>query len=328
MLRIHLGAQDLGLIRFATAPAPVLETALSMFELRNRPGRDRRGREWCDRVRSAFPASARPLLWLAPSRHRVLFLDVLTPHADEAFDLVRYTAQAVHADNVARIAQLKLVPVPTWLYRYAEGDSEVLDMLDRALRTFHTSCLAPQWASATARFHDDITFRLDALGRQGITAMLNTLSPDLRLNGLTLEGRYPGEREVYLGGKGMILMPSAFWTGYPLITWDPQEQSRHVLIYPARHGATYRTSSETGDALGALLGPTRAAVLRTLRGQPHTTSGIADYTGISVPSASEHTTTLRESGLIISHRNGRAVRHHLTHLGHTLLRGQDPEAAG
>jgi DNA-binding transcriptional ArsR family regulator len=265
---------------------------------------------------------------LVPTRQRVLFLDVLTPNADEAFDLVRDTAQTVHADNPARIVQLRTVPVPTWLRRYAEGDSNILDMLDRALRTFHTTCLAPQWASTTARFHDDITYRLDVLGQQGITAMLNTLSPDLRLNGLTLESRNPGKREVHLDGQGMILMPSTFWTGYPLITWDPQEQSRHVLIYPARHGPAYRTSSETDDALGALLGPTRAAVLRTLRGQPQTTSGIAHHAGISVPSASEHATTLRETGLITSHRNGRAVQHHLTHLGHTLLRGQDPEPAG
>ena len=157
------------------------------------------------------------------------------------------------------------------------------------------------------------------LRRFGVAAVLSTLSPDMRLSGLTLECRHPFEREMRPNGKGLILMPSVFWTGRPLFTWDPQDQTRHVLIYPVSSGHPPDDGDGGRDALAALLGPTRAAVLRALRQRPSTTSGIAREVGISLPSVSEHTATLRGAGLITSQRQGQAMQHHLTHLGHALL---------
>jgi DNA-binding transcriptional ArsR family regulator len=321
MLRVHLGAEDLGRIRFADAPAPVLESVLMLFELRNRPQTQQaRGpADWRTTLRTAFPAESRPLLNLAPTRHSVLFLDVLTPDAEQAFQLVRDTSEAVHAGNLERIARMKSVPIPPWLYRYAQGDVKVLDRIDQALRAFHSTCVAPMWSGATSRFHDDITRRMTTVRRFGVAALLSTLNPEMRLNGLTLECRYPFEREVRLNGRGLTLMPSAFWSGRPLLTWDPQDQNRHVLIYPASSGHPGDDADGARDALAALLGPTRAAVLRALRGKSTTTSGIAREVGISLPSASEHTATLRGAGLITSQRQGQAMQHHLTHLGHALL---------
>lgn len=321
MLRVHLGAEDLGRIRFADAPAPILESVLMLFELRNRPQvpPQRGPGDWRGTLRTAFPAESRPLLNLAPTRHSVLFLDVLTANAEQAFQLVRDTSESVHADNLERIARMKSVPIPPWLYRYAQGDAKVLDRLDLALRTFHANILSPLWTGATARFHDDITRRLTTLRRFGVAAILSTLSPDMKLNGLTIECRCPFERETRLGGRGLILMPSAFWSGRPLLTWDPQDQTRHVLVYPASSGHPADDADGARDALAALLGPTRAAVLRALRQRPSTTSGIAREVGISLPSASEHAATLRGAGLITSQRQGQAMQHHLTHLGQALL---------
>ncbi|WP_328605897.1 helix-turn-helix domain-containing protein [Amycolatopsis sp. NBC_00345] len=320
MLRVHLDAEDLAHIRFAGAPAPVLETVLMVLELRNRPyppGDDRP--DWRIRAHSALSSGARPLVQLAPSPHRALYLDVLTNDAEQAFHVVRDTATSVHAENLTRIARMNVVPIPTWLNRYAEGDTDTLDALDRALRTFHATCLAQQWPSVTARFHDDIAHRVNALGTHGLAALLNALSPDLCLTGSTLVGRYPWERDVHLHGRGLVLMPSAFWTGHPLVTWDPQDQSQHVLIYPARPGRrSAGPGPSKGDALAVLVGSTRAAVLRTLA-QPRTTSDLAGLAGISVSSASEHTTALRNAGLVTSHRLGQAVHHHLTRLGFSLL---------
>ena len=264
-------------------------------------------------------SSARPLVQLVPSRDRALYLDVVTNNAEQAFQIVRDTDNSVHAENLARIVQMNIAPTPTWLRRYAEGDTGVLDALDHALRTFHADCLVQQWPSVTARFDDDIAHRVHTLGTHGLAAMINALSPDLCMNGSTLTGRYPRDRDVRLHGRGLVLMPSAFWTGYPLITWDPQDRSQYVLIYPAR--ACHRTSSQItskGDALAVLVGATRAAVLRALA-QPSTTSDLAGYVGISVSSASEHATALRDTGLVTSHRLGQAVHHHLTHLGFSLL---------
>jgi DNA-binding transcriptional ArsR family regulator len=119
-------------------------------------------------------------------------------------------------------------------------------------------------------------------------------------------------------------MPSAFWTGHPLFTWDPLDQSRYVLIYPARHYADSGSGprQRPDDALAALLGPTRAAVLRVL-GQPHSTSAIAHDVRISLSSASEHAATLRAAGLITTDRHGQAMVHRLSELGAALLANEN-----
>ena len=80
-----------------------------------------------------------------------------------------------------------------------------------------------------------------------------------------------------------------------------------------------------GDALSALVGPTRAAVLRALK-EPYGTAGLASRVGISAASASEHAKVLRDAYLIEARREGRSVRHSLTPLGRTML-GHLPHVA-
>ena len=253
MLTVELSAEDMGRVRFAAAPAPLLETVLMLFELRHDlPARSRGnpfggGPDWREAARQAFASAGRPLLQLAPTRQAPYYLDVLTPDAEEAFHLVQVTPESVHRDNVKRIEANNSAPNPAWLQRYADGDPAVLGDLDRALRAFHAACLAPQWPSVTARFHRDVAERSALMRRHGVIAVLGTLSPDLHLRGMTLEGRCPWDRRVALMGRGLVLMPSAFWTGHPLITWDPQDRSRHVLIYPARR--------DPGQAFGHGIAP-------------------------------------------------------------------------
>lgn len=339
MLRIELGSGGLGRVRFAAAPAPVLETVLILFELRNRPPASTARRDWRARVTAAFPAQARPLLELVPSRERAFYLDVLTADAKEAFEAVRDTVGSVHADNVARIERATGIPVPTWLRRYAEGDRTILQALDRALRAFHDTCLASQWDAVTTRFHEDIDLRSTTTRDLGLGAMLESLHPALRLNGDVLEGPYPWQRRARLDREGLVLMPSAFWTGHPLLTWDPLEPTRHVLIYPALPGPSHGRSGERPDtgpdtrslvqardateALAAVLGATRAAVLATLS-EPTPTGVIAKRLGISPSTASLHTAALRDARLIESRRRGKLVEHRLTPLGVSMLRRDAP----
>ncbi len=213
---------------------------------------------------------------------------------------------------------MNVAAMPTWLTRYAEGDREVLTEFDQALRVFHSTFLVPRWSLVTAGFHDDVGERSAILRQYGVSALLNTLSPHLRFTGMTLVGRYPWDRHVRLDGRGLVLMPSAFWTGHPLFTWDPVDPSRYVLIYPSHQCADPGSGARTDDALAALLGPTRAAVLRVLR-QPHNTSAIARKVRISPSSASEHAAILRAAGLITTDRYGQAVVHRLSELGSALL---------
>ena len=329
MLRIQLSADDLGRVRFANAPAPVLETALMLFELRRSAGasvpavgHDR----WRARVRKSFPGAARPLLNLVSSRDHVLLLDVLTSDVEEAFHLAVNSPTDLHELNLATMERLMPGCDSTWLRRYYEHDPRVLEPLDGALRAFHKEYLAPHWSPIADRFDDDVDYRTTMMRDQGVSAMLERLHPALHLDGSTLYSPYPSDREADLGGRGLILMPSMFWTGRPLLTWDPQDPSSNVLIYPAKPagngsaGGNRPVGAAVGPsaALAKLMGPTRAAILSRLR-QPDTTSGVASGLGISVSSASAHATALRDAGLITTRRTGTSVEHRLTQLGRSLL---------
>lgn len=340
MLRIHLTAEDLGRVRFAHAPAPVLETSLMLFELRSQAGphapeHRHTHDDWRTRVRTRFPDAARPLLnLLASSRDHVLILDVLTSGAEEAIHRSTNMTAEQRERDYAMMKRVMPGCTSTWLHRYHEHDPGVIEPLGGALRAFHQEHLAPYWSPITDRFDDDVDYRTAMMRDQGVAAMLEGLHPDLHLDGSVLYSPCPGDREADLGGRGLILMPSMFWTGRPLLSWDSQDPSSNVLIYPAKSAAaTRRHDSTVGPtpttptrtpaptptpALAKLMGPTRAAILSRLR-HPDTTSGVASALGISVSSASAHATALRDAGLIATRRTGKSVEHQLTPLGHSLL---------
>jgi len=164
----------------------------------------------------------------------------------------------------------------------------------------------------------------------GHEELFAALHPRLRWreNGLDRTG-FDGEYDLH--GLGMVLMPSPFWTGDPLFSISDDGLHPNVLIYAAHprgfHGRPPAPEGPTadpvgGDSLAALLGPTRAAVLRALAA-PRGTCELAGVVGISPASASEHAKVLRDVYLIETSREGRVARHSLTALGRTML-GQLP----
>jgi DNA-binding transcriptional ArsR family regulator len=95
-----------------------------------------------------------------------------------------------------------------------------------------------------------------------------------------------------------------------------------VLIYPVeRQPDVLPTRDRTPSAaLTALIGATRAAVLNAIgTHRSSTTTELAHRINISLASASEHTTVLREAGLITSQRDRNRSLHQLTALGLALL---------
>ncbi len=95
-----------------------------------------------------------------------------------------------------------------------------------------------------------------------------------------------------------------------------------VIVYPALTPLPL-IDEAVGDPAGALLGRTRAAVLR-LTAREHTTTELASELGVSAATVSGHTKTLRDAGLIVTTRAGKAVLHSLTPLGGRLLEGAAP----
>jgi DNA-binding transcriptional ArsR family regulator len=131
-----------------------------------------------------------------------------------------------------------------------------------------------------------------------------------------LAGQGP-TRSIDLGGRGLVLAPSAFTGPHPfgVLDWTGQP----ALLYPALPAATpWRAEPRRADGLTALLGKTRAAVLAAAA-SGDTTSRLAGRLEVSLASVSQHLRVLREAGLIRSTRRGQAVHHDLTPLGVQLV---------
>ncbi|HEY3478815.1 MAG TPA: winged helix-turn-helix domain-containing protein, partial [Streptomyces sp.] len=92
-----------------------------------------------------------------------------------------------------------------------------------------------------------------------------------------------------------------------------------VLVYSISH-PRIDLDAEPGPSLAALLGRTRARVLVTVAGARCNTSELAERTGTSLATASQHASVLRASGLITSSRSGKSQIHEVTPLGLGLIR--------
>ncbi|OKJ39231.1 ArsR family transcriptional regulator [Streptomyces sp. CB02366] len=191
-----------------------------------------------------------------------------------------------------------------------------------ALRSYHRAAVEPYWPHIRASVEADRAVRGRALLDGGTDGLLAALPPMIRWRAPVLEADYPVDRDLHLDGRGLLLQPSFFCRGTPVVYRDPS--LRPVLVYPVAHpGAP--VFAEPGPWLGRLVGHTRSAVLSSI-GAGCTTSELARRAGVSLASASQHASVLREAGLVLTLRHGSSVLHTLTPLGGSLLRGGAPHA--
>lgn len=116
----------------------------------------------------------------------------------------------------------------------------------------------------------------------------------------------------------VILVPSALWLFQPVYVLI-ESAGRLYIVYPAtRIRSAERPDEAPNSTLVQLIGGTRAAILKSIVCPTNTTT-LATKLGISVPSASRHTTLLRQAGLISSARCGQSVKHRPTALGMQLI---------
>jgi Helix-turn-helix domain len=328
VVRVKFSADDLARTRFSAAPAPLVETGLVLTELRRaewRPGPSR-ARRWLREARRAFPPSARPLLELFGARAPwPTFTEAPAADLDEALDFVRATPRSYLRTELADLWCGRPERPSAWVRRLAEGDAEALEEVVTGLRDIHDAIVAPRWESVVSSFHGDVARRMPVLAAGGHEALFQTIDDRLRWreDGLDREGNN-GEWE--LGGTGLVLMPSVFWSGPPVFGLGDGIRVEHKLMYAARPNGqpAEPTLPDQGgpDHLAALLGPTRAAVLRALA-RPHSTAELADAVEISPASASEHAKVLRDANLVATRRQGRSVRHSITPMGRSIV-GQLP----
>jgi DNA-binding transcriptional ArsR family regulator len=202
----------------------------------------------------------------------------------------------------------------------ARGEREVLLLLGGLLRVYHEAFIAPVWDAMETAVRADVSRRSQALLTDGIKGLMNTFRPMARWQSPVLEADYPLDRDMYLEGRGLLLIPSYFCWRRPITLFDCALQP--VLVYPVEKSAPL--VSAVGQAeLSKLLGSTRAALLQEAATHAwSTTSRLATHVGISLPSASQQLAVLREAGLLSSHRDGKHVLHAATPLGRRLLGGR------
>ncbi len=314
MLRIHFTADDLMRVRIAPAPAPLLELGLAVAQLRRRTD-DPVFTHWRHRVSGALPRPARALFDLVPMNGAgPLFLDPVSDGLPDGLDLVLSTPGDTVKSEVGRV---RPDHPDGWLRGLVEGDGDSQSVLLTALKAAHHTILAPDWHRLRASFDADIAWRGRRLSTDGLAPTLASLFPDSRWNATILEIPSEGNLDIHPGGRGIVLSPSPVWTGGPLVGFA--SDGTDLLVYPAIVPLPLVDDRPDGDALAALLGRTRAAMLRCLA-REHTTTELAHALRISPSSASSHAQTLKRAGLVTTRRDGKSVRHRATAMGLDLLR--------
>ncbi|MYT28844.1 MULTISPECIES: winged helix-turn-helix domain-containing protein [unclassified Streptomyces] len=157
----------------------------------------------------------------------------------------------------------------------------------------------------------------------GVERLLSSLHPKVRWRAPVLEVRHGPHRDIHLDGRGLLLCPS-FFLSEQSCAFVPAvgREAMPVLVYPVKissRGDIWGTPEHDEQALGALVGHTRAAALEALT-EGCSTGELAERLGISLAGASKHAAVLRRSGLVTTSRNRNTALHALTPLGTALLR--------
>ncbi|WP_432102474.1 ArsR/SmtB family transcription factor [Streptomyces sp. bgisy091] len=325
MLRIHFTDADLARTKVASGPDPLWEVCASLHRLQTRRGRWAYA-DWYrtsrDRLRATHLARTvrEVLLPLVP--RAAYFPDFLTPPESSAglesgLEAILATPPSRVLDEVGILGRTS--GAPAWAPRLAERGWRT-DLV-KAMRAYHDVVIAPHGDRVQARVEAARSERSRLVLNHGAEGVLRDLGPCLRWRPPVLHTVYPEDRDLHLRGRGLRLVPSYFSWGNPVAfaesSLDP------VLFYSLTHEP--RGDELPGDLgsaapLGALLGRTRASVLRaTATGA--TTGELARSAGVSPSTASQHATALRDNGLIVTNRHASSVLHTLTPLGAALLRG-------
>ena len=298
-MRIRFTAEDLLLTRFVTRPAPLLELTTSIATvLRHDP--------LFARMYYAGPMTE--FVW--PDGTAPLFMDPMSVGMTDGLDRVLSTPR-----NYVR-SELRLFPATSWARALYNFDKDAWRALSEALTTAHAALVRPNWERRCVGLRGDVAWRGQILAEEGIKAALCTLVPGTEWRASTLHIPAARDSNLELGGRGLVLYPCVGWTGHVLFGDNPD--SARCLFYPAITPLPLVDVSDGRDPIAELLGLTRAAVLQASV-EPRSTGELARELGISAASVSAHTKTLRAAGLLTSERNGKAVFHSASQLGHRLL---------
>jgi DNA-binding transcriptional ArsR family regulator len=326
MIRLRMGVADVARIRFASSPlAEVIE---SLYQLSSRQvspvhqpwweaTRDDLRRVDMALLRAVVPAGGYVADFLFTAASNAGTLD------EQLRSVAESPAPGIRADLEA-LWERASMPAPARLL-LADGTAGVRRLAE-TLWQYWSVAIEPHWRELRAVLDDDVAYRAGRLTRGGVDALMSTLHPQVSVRGQILQVDLPRHSvEHDLDGAGLVLMPSVF--AWPNLVVDKAPDRPATLLYASRGvgtlwGGDFRPA-DGDEALGALLGHSRAAILGRLT-RPKSTTELARELGQSAPSVSFHLSVLRRSGLVASWRSGRRVLYQRTPLANSLVAAGGP----
>jgi DNA-binding transcriptional ArsR family regulator len=324
IIQIRMSVADLGRARFAYSPLAEVTESLYLLASGRLPALHQ---DWFATVRGRLSKVDLALLSAVVPARRViadcLFAGAvdrtttieqqLRTLADTPADrLSKELSEVWHGERMPDRARELLADGPAGPRRLAD-----------VLWDYWSVALEPHWPAMRAVLDDDVAYRATELTKGGVATMLTGLHQDISVHDELLRIRkkrfddFLEERD--LAGVGLMLVPSVFV--WPSVVFAVSAFGPPSLTYAARGvgnlaGDGDLTTDE--DALGALLGRSRAAILVTLA-LPHSTTELSLKLGQSPSSVSQHLSVLRRSGLVTSWRSGRRVLYRRTDLATSIV---------
>ncbi|HZC73166.1 MAG TPA: DUF5937 family protein [Jatrophihabitans sp.] len=327
MIRLRLSPGDLERLRFAYSP--LAEVAESLYVLHSGQIPELH-RAWFDKTRSRLSRVDMQTLRAivpAPRPHVASFLLAGACEPSTSIDaqlalVAGLTPQRLRAD--LEVVWRGALPAEAKRISDHGGGPRIAE----ALRQYWTVAIQPYWPQIRAVLDADVAYRAARLARGGIAALLADLHPELELaeHAITVRSSAQGS-EHHLAGAGLLLVPCVF--AWPHVMADIDAGNSPSITYgPRGIGELWPTAEipePEADALAALLGRTRAAILRNV-GLPKSTSDLARELAQSMPAVSAHLAVLRRTGLVTSWRAGRRVLYQRTALAASIIAASQGQA--
>ena len=171
-----------------------------------------------------------------------------------------------------------------------EDPDRALDLLADALSAYWAVAIHPHWPRICGVLEDDVAHRATRSLAGGLYDLLEDLHPEIAIRDRVLTIDKPAHCGELHEGTVLTLVPSVFL--YPHLIVGHDESGRLSATYTARGvGRVWQGSREREhhpeDTLGALLGPTRARILRRLD-VPMTTTATAQHLRLTPSNVSQH----------------------------------------
>lgn len=319
---LNFSAADLAQTRFAVSPMWEVVTSFRLLNVETDPPLHR---HWAAQVRPRLLSAGLDRGWLAALIPGAGYIaDFLNPTPAGPFPELAAELAAIRAsspDNVrVDLATIAAKPRPAARLRLLHEDPEaVLEKVTDEIQTYWELALAPYWPRVRQLLEADVFHRARQVAEHGSAHVLNELHDTVSWDSGTLR---MVRRQCALtrgqDGSGLLLVPSAF--AWPRVLTGSVPGEAPQLVYPARGIGTLwePRATKATDAVAAVLGRSRTALLAELD-TPASTTQLAGHTGLSAAAVSQHLTALRDAGLVTGHRAGRSVLYARTAIADALL---------